>query len=88
MDLKAAARAVGAKSVEMIQVSDINKVTGYIRGGCSPIGMKKNYKTVFDIACKDLDTIVVSAGKIGFQIELSPNDLIYFVKGKVEKVTK
>ncbi len=69
LNLKAAAKAVGEKAVEMIKVTDINKVTGYIRGGCSPIGMKKDYKTVLDISCEALDTIVVSAGKIGHQIE-------------------
>lgn len=75
LDLKAAAKSVGEKSVEMIKVSDINKVTGYIRGGCSPVGMKKNYKTVIDISAKDLDRFFVSAGKIGYQLEISPSEL-------------
>ncbi|TJX14155.1 Cys-tRNA(Pro) deacylase [Tissierella creatinini] len=86
LDLKAAAKAVGEKSVEMIHVADINKVTGYIRGGCSPIGMKKKYKTVIDSSCNALDTIIVSAGKIGFQIELAPRDLISVIDGGVEKI--
>lgn len=73
--LKAAARSVGEKSVEMIPVADINRVTGYIRGGCSPVGMKKQYVTVIDQSARNWDTIVVSAGKIGFQAELSPEDL-------------
>jgi Cys-tRNA(Pro)/Cys-tRNA(Cys) deacylase len=79
LDLKAAAKAVGDKSVQMIKVADINKVTGYIRGGCSPIGMKKAYKTVLDSSCMQSDTFIVSAGKIGHQIELSPVDLIKLI---------
>lgn len=75
LDLKKAAKAVGVKSLEMIHVADINKVTGYVRGGCSPIGMKKKYRTVFDISAKYFDTILVSAGKIGWQIEANPADL-------------
>lgn len=76
LDLKAAARAVGAKSVEMIKVANINKVTGYIRGGCSPIGMKKHYVTVIDESCLALEQMYVSAGKIGYQLEIAPGDLI------------
>jgi Cys-tRNA(Pro)/Cys-tRNA(Cys) deacylase len=79
LNLKLAAKAVGEKSVEMIKVADINKVTGYFRGGCSPIGMKKNYMTVLDSSCEVLDTIIVSAGKIGYQIELAPKDLISLI---------
>lgn len=88
LDLKAAAKSVGEKAVEMIKVADINKVTGYIRGGCSPIGMKKGYKTVLDSSCKGLDTIFVSAGKIGHQIELSPDDLIKLINCKTENITQ
>ena len=87
LDLKAAARAVGEKSIEMIHVKDINNITGYIRGGCSPIGMKKEYKTVLDSSCKGMDTIIVSAGKIGHQIELSPNDLIGVTHCMTESIT-
>lgn len=79
LDLKAAAKAVGEKSVELIKIENINKVTGYIRGGCSPIGMKKSYKTVLDSSCENLDTIIVSAGKIGHQIKLVPSDLIKLI---------
>ncbi|MDF2685779.1 MAG: Cys-tRNA(Pro) deacylase YbaK [Clostridia bacterium] len=75
LDLKKAAKAVGEKSVEMIHVDEINKITGYIRGGCSPIGMKKQYKTVLDSLAQNQNEIVVSAGKIGFQVELSPESL-------------
>jgi len=87
LDLKAAARAVGEKAVAMIKVADINKVTGYIRGGCSPIGMKKEYKTVIDSSCETLDTFCVSAGKIGHQIELSPRDLIKLINCTTEHIT-
>lgn len=86
LDLKAAAKAVGEKAIEMIKVSDINKITGYIRGGCSPIGMKKDYKTVLDSSCKELDTFIISAGKIGHQIELSPEDLKKLIGCSIEDV--
>ena len=75
LDLKKAAKAAGEKNVEMIHVKDINKVTGYIRGGCSPVGMKKLYGTFVNETAQNLDTIIVSAGKIGYQIELKPADL-------------
>ena len=75
LDLKKAAKAVGEKKVEMLPVKDIQKFTGYIRGGCSPLGMKKQYATIIDSGAEQLETIVVSAGKIGYQIELSPQDL-------------
>ncbi|MFZ5969139.1 MAG: Cys-tRNA(Pro) deacylase [Bacillota bacterium] len=87
LDLKAAARSVNEKAVEMIKVTDINKVTGYIRGGCSPIGMKKEYKTVLDSSCQVLDTLIVSAGRIGHQIELAPNALIRLLHCKTESIT-
>ena len=76
IDFKAAARTVGEKSVEMIKLADLTKITGYIRGGCSPIGMKKKFVTVIDTSCTEFETIMVSAGKVGYQMELSPNDLI------------
>ncbi|MBQ2710144.1 MAG: Cys-tRNA(Pro) deacylase [Clostridia bacterium] len=75
LDLKKAAKAVGVKSVEMIRVADINKITGYVRGGCSPVGMKKRYRTVFDATARECDTMLVSAGRIGWQIEAKPDDL-------------
>ena len=76
LDLKAAARSVGEKSVAMIHVADINKVTGYVRGGCSPLGMKKAYRTVFDRSALAGASIIVSGGRIGYQIELAPEELI------------
>lgn len=75
LDLKAAARSVGEKSVEMIHVKDINQVTGYIRGGCTAIGMKKQYVTRIDETAESLTTMIVSGGKLGSQIELAPQDL-------------
>ena len=88
LDLKAAAKSTGEKSVEMIKVADILKVTGYVRGGCSPIGMKKLYKTVVDSSCKNLETIIVSAGKIGIQIQLGPEDLIRIINGETSIIVK
>lgn len=76
LELKKAAKAAGEKSVAMIHVSEINALTGYVRGGCSPIGMKKQYKTFIHESCLSLETMIVSAGKIGYQIELSPQELI------------
>lgn len=76
LDLKKAAKSVSEKSVEMIAVRDILKVTGYIRGGCSPVGMKKEYQTTFDESALKIDKIIVSAGKIGYQVALDPKSLI------------
>lgn len=87
LNLKAAAKAVGEKSVEMIPVKDINSVTGYIRGGCSPIGMKKAYRTVIDQSCEQLETMIFSGGKIGFQIELAPQALISLISASTAELT-
>lgn len=75
LDLKAAARSVGEKSVEMLHVKDINAVTGYIRGGCTAIGMKKQYVTRIDGSAQALEKMIVSGGRIGSQLELAPEDL-------------
>ena len=75
LDLKAAARAAGEKSVEMVAVREITPLTGYVRGGCSPVGMKKRYSTVVDESARSKERIIVSAGRIGDQIELAPADL-------------
>lgn len=83
LNLKKAAKAVGEKSVQMIHVKEINGVTGYIRGGCSPIGMKKQYPTVIHESCLELSSMIVSGGKIGFQVELAPKDLIRAAGAKV-----
>ena len=87
LDLKKAARAAGEKSVEMIHVSEINSVTGYIRGGCSPIGMKKQYRTYFDNRVNKFETVTVSAGKIGCQIEAAPEDLLRASCGSCADIT-
>ncbi len=76
LDMKKAAKAVSEKNIEMIHVKEINNITGYIRGGCTPVGMKKNYMTVIHESVNDFDEIIVSGGKIGVQILLSPVDLI------------
>ncbi len=76
LDMKKAAKAVSEKNIEMIHVKEINNITGYIRGGCTPVGMKKNYMTVIHESVNDFDEIIVSGGKIGVQILLSPIDLI------------
>ena len=75
LDLKKAAKAVGEKSVEMLPVKEITKVTGYVRGGCTAIGMKKKFPAVLDESARTLDRIYVSGGKIGMQLKLSPEDL-------------
>lgn len=81
LDLKKAARAAKVKSVEMLPVAEINKVTGYVRGGCSPVGMKKKFPTFFDETAKEQSHIIVSAGKIGYQIDLKPQDLARVTEG-------
>ncbi|MCM3116242.1 Cys-tRNA(Pro) deacylase [Neobacillus sp. MER 74] len=88
LDLKRAAKAAGEKNIEMLPVKDIQKWTGYIRGGCSPIGMKKEYKTFIDEQARDLDTIIVSAGKIGVQIALAPARLQEVTKADIVPIIK
>lgn len=88
LDLKKCANAVHVKSIEMIHVKDIPKITGYIRGGCSPIGMKKQYPTIIHECCQTLDTIMFSGGKIGVQIAMSPYDLCTLIDGKYADIAK
>ena len=76
LDLKKAAKASGEKSIEMIKQKELLPLTGYVHGGCSPIGMKKPFPTFIHSSAETLEKIYVSAGKVGFQIELSPSDLI------------
>ena len=87
LDLKKAARAVGEKSVEMIPVKEINALTGYVRGGCSPVGMKKQYPTVFHETAEIIDTMMVSAGRIGYQVELAPAELAELVGAQLADIT-
>lgn len=88
LDLKAAARSVGEKSVEMIHVADINKLTGYIRGGCSPIGMKKHFPTYIHHTAGQFDHIYVSAGQRGLQIRIAPGDLIREARAEVAELIR
>ena len=82
LDLKKAARAAGEKSVEMIPVKEINRHTGYIRGGCSPVGMKKKYPTFIDESARGLPAMVVSGGRLGLQMEIAPEDLARSVSAR------
>lgn len=82
LDLKKAAKAAGVKKIEMLPLKDLQAVTGYIRGGCSPVGMKKLLPTFIDILAERLDTMLVSAGKIGMQVELAPRELVSQISGQ------
>lgn len=82
LDLKKAAKAVGEKAVSMLPVKEINAVTGYIRGGCTAIGMKKQYVTRIDASAKALPAMIVSGGRLGSQIELRPEDLCRAAKAE------
>lgn len=87
LDLKKAAKAVGEKSVEMIKSKELLPLTGYIHGGCSPIGMKKLFTTTIDSSAKNFDTIIFSAGKIGYQVEISLNDLKKIIEYNIADIT-
>ena len=76
LDLKKAAKAVGEKSVAMLPARELLPLTGYVHGGCSPVGMKKRFPTLFHQSCLEQETICVSAGKVGFQVEIKPADLL------------
>ena len=88
LDLKSAARAAGEKSLAMMHVKDLLAATGYVRGGCSPVGMKKRYRTLIDETCVLWDTIFISGGKRGYQLELAPDDLIAFCGATVAPITR
>ena len=88
LDLKKAAKAVGEKAIELVHVKELLGLTGYVRGGCSPVGMKKQFPTVFHEIAEILPTIMVSAGKIGWQIECAPDDLIALVGAKTADLVK
>lgn len=87
LSLKKAAKAVGEKSVTMIHVSELLGLTGYVRGGCSPVGMKKQFQTVIDDSAMMLSTMTVSAGKIGTQVELAPDQLCNLIRGSFAPLT-
>lgn len=88
LDLKKAAKIVEEKKIEMIHVKDIVKYTGYIRGGCSPFGMKKQYKTFVNDTAKNLEKVIVSGGKIGIQVEINPEALIEILDVKFQDIIK
>ena len=87
LDLKKAAKSVKEKSVEMVKSKDLLALTGYIHGGCSPIGMKKTFKTVIDISASNYNTIIFSGGKIGYQVELSLESLSKVINYKLDYIT-
>ena len=86
VDLKKAAKSVGEKSVELLHVKDIKNVTGYIRGGCTPIGMKKQFKTVLHESILDFDEIIISGGALGIQLMLSPKALIDCISAETHDI--
>lgn len=87
LDLKKAAKCVGEKSIEMIKSKELLPLTGYVHGGCSPIGMKKSLKTVLHETARDFDTILFSAGKIGYQVQMSAKDLEKLIRLTYADVT-
>ncbi len=87
VDLKKAAKVSGNKKVDLIAMKDLLSTTGYIRGGCSPVGMKKAFPTYFDITCRDFEYIHVSAGQRGLQFKLSPLELVEYVGGELADIT-
>lgn len=87
VDRKAAAKAVGEKTVDMVHVKDIQKITGYIRGGCSPIGMKKMFPTVFDSSAEEFEKIYVSGGRIGLTLKVPVKDLLSVTRGITADIT-
>lgn len=88
LDFKKAAKVTSEKSIEMINVNDLQKITGYIRGGCSPIGMKKQYATFIDSSAEKLTNIIFSGGKIGIQLEVSPGKLNSVISFSYEDIVK
>ena len=87
VDRKAAAKSVGEKTVDMIHVKDLTKITGYIRGGCSPLGMKKNYPVVFDQSAENFEEIYVSGGRVGLTLKVPLKDLLDVTQGKLAPIT-
>lgn len=87
LDLKKAAKHFGEKKLEMILARDITKATGYIKGGCSPVGMKKQYTTAIDASAANFDTIMVSGGKVGLQMELAAEGLLHLTGGALADLT-
>lgn len=88
LDMKKAAKAAGVKKLDMLPLKDLTKETGYIRGGCSPIGMKRNYPTVIDSSAATLERIVISAGRPGFQMAVHPSNLVSLTQAKYEDISQ
>lgn len=88
LDLKVAAKIVNEKKIDLLPVKDLLGLTGYIRGGCSPIGMKKLFPTYVDTSAKELEHMIVSAGKIGMQIQLTPSDLLTCTQGEFASISR
>lgn len=88
LDMKKISELTGEKNIEMLPVNDLMKTTGYIRGGCSPIGMKKAFRTFIDESAANLEKMTFSAGKVGVQVELKPGDLMNLVKAEYAALTK
>lgn len=86
LDLKKAAKAVGEKSIAMLPQKELLPLTGYVHGGCSPVGMKKQFPTVFHETVNDLELVAVSAGKIGHQVQVKPDDLLNLLRAKTADV--
>lgn len=87
IDFKKAAKVAGEKSVEMLPLKELTPLTGYVRGGCTSIGMKKQFPTFFEESICELDTVFVSGGSLGLQLELAPDDLIRAARGKTADFT-
>lgn len=88
LDLKKAAKEIGEKSLEMLPVKEITKVTGYVRGGCTAVGMKKQFPTILEISAKEQEFIYVSGGKLGMQLRLKPDDLCKAAGAKYSRIIK
>lgn len=88
LDLKKAAIATGTKNIEMIPQKELLPLTGYVHGGCSPVGMKKEFETFLDSSAKDKEYIFISGGKIGIQIKINPDDLVGAINGKYFEISK
>ncbi|MBC9874399.1 Cys-tRNA(Pro) deacylase [Macrococcoides bohemicum] len=87
LNIKAISKVVGEKKLEMLAVKDLEKTTGYIRGGCSPVGIKKQFPTVIDASAQSLETIIVSAGQIGIQMKVNVDELVQLINAKVSPIT-
>lgn len=88
LDLKKAAKSSGSKKVEMIPQKKLLPLTGYVHGGCSPVGMKKEFKTFIDSSAEDLDFFYVSGGKVGMQIKINPKELVNLINGEFADIKK